>query len=209
MAGFTRAFLREQGLTDEQVSAVMGAHLGVTDALKERIHTLETEVKTEKADSEKLAEVQKQLDDAQKEAARYKTEAEKNAAAQADFDKYKSEQAEKETRAAKTKAYRELLKDLEMSEKGIEKAVKYADFSTIELDEKGKLKDAKSLKKSATEEWSEYLPTVKEEGTDTANPPANNGGKTAKTREEIVNIKDDTERQREIAANPELFGITT
>ena len=48
------------------------------------------------------------------------------------------------TRTAKEKAYRDALKDANLNEKGVEKALKYADWEKIELDDDGKLKDAKS-----------------------------------------------------------------
>ena len=125
----------------------------------------------------------------------------------ADFDKYKSEVAEKETKAAKEAAYRAILKDANLSEKGIEKAVKYADWDKIELGTDGKLKDANDHIKAVREEWAEYVTTTTTTGAKTSTPPANNGGKTGKTKEEIMAIRDPAVRQAEIAKNPEVFGL--
>ena len=125
----------------------------------------------------------------------------------ADFDKYKSEVAEKETKAAKEAAYRAILKDANLSEKGIEKAVKYADWDKIELGTDGKLKDANDHIKAVREEWAEYVTTTTTTGAKTSTPPANNGGKTGKTKEEIMAIRDPAVRQAEIAKNPEAFGL--
>ena len=129
----------------------------------------------------------------------------------ADFDKYKAEVTEKETKAAKEAAYRAILKDANLSEKGIEKAVKYAEWDKIELDEDGKLKAANDHIKAAREEWAEYVTTTTTTGAKTSNPPANNGG--AKLTKAEIYAKDEhgryklstSERQKALAENPELM----
>ena len=128
-------------------------------------------------------------------------------ALKADFDNYKAEVSAKETKAAKEAAYRAILKDANLSEKGIEKAVKYADWNKIELGEDGKLKGANDHIKAVREEWAEYVTTTTTTGARTSTPPANNGGKTGKTKEEIMAIRDPAVRQAEIAKNPEAFGL--
>ena len=102
-------------------------------------------------------------------------------ALKADFDKYKAEVAEKETKAAKEAAYRAILKDANLSEKGIEKAVKYADWDKIELGEDGKLKGANDHIKAVREEWAEYVTTTTTTGAKTSTPPANNHAKNYTT----------------------------
>ena len=104
-------------------------------------------------------------------------------ALKADFDKCKAEVAEKETKAAKEAAYRAILKDANLSEKGIEKAVKYADWDKIELGEDGKLKGANDHIKAVREEWAEYVTTTTTTGAKTSNPPANNHAKNYTTAE--------------------------
>lgn len=94
----------------------------------------------------------------------------------ADFDKYKAEVAEKETKAAKEAAYRAVLKDANLSEKGIEKAIKYAEWDKIELDSDGKVKGANDHIKAVREEWAEYVTTTTTTGAKTSTPPVNNGG---------------------------------
>lgn len=97
-------------------------------------------------------------------------------ALQKSFDDYKAEIAGKETKAAKEKAFRSILKDACLSDRGIEKAVKYANFDDFELDGDGSLKNAKSYIKAAQEEWAEYVVSQKVTGANTANPPSNVGG---------------------------------
>ena len=129
----------------------------------------------------------------------------------ADFDKYKAEVAEKETKAAKEAAYRAILKDANLSEKGIEKAIKYAEWDKIELDENGKLKGAKDHIKAVREEWAEYVTTTTTTGAKTSTPPANTGG--AKLTKAEIYAKDEhgryklstAERQKALAENPELL----
>ena len=123
----------------------------------------------------------------------------------ADFDKYKAEVTEKETKAAKEAAYRAILKDANLSEKGIEKAVKYADWDKIELGADGKLKGANDHIKAARDEWAEYVTTTTTTGAKTSTPPANTGGSKL-TKAEIY-AKDEygryklsaSERQKAIA----------
>ena len=104
-------------------------------------------------------------------------------ALKADFDKYKAEVTEKETKAAKEAAYRAILKDANLSEKGIEKAVKYADWDKIELGEDGKLKGANDHIKAVRDEWAEYVTTTTTTGAKTSTPPANNPAKNYTTAE--------------------------
>lgn len=101
----------------------------------------------------------------------------------ADFDKYKAEVSAKETKAAKEAAYRAILKDANLSEKGIEKAIKYADWDKIELGEDGKLKSANDHIKAVREEWAEYVTTTTTTGAKTSTPPANNHAKNYTTAE--------------------------
>ena len=191
---FTRATIRslakESGveIPKEFEDALVTEHLNARNAYAEE----QVKAELEKQPEEKAENV--------KDSDEYK-------ALKADFDKYKAEVAEKETKAAKEAAYRAILKDANLSEKGVEKAIKYAEWDKIELGEDGKLKDANDHIKAVREEWAEYVTTTTTTGAKTSNPPANNGGKTGKTKEEIMAIRDPAVRQAEIAKNPEAFGL--
>ena len=123
------------------------------------------------------------------------------------FDDYKAEVAAKETKAAKEAAYRAILKDANLSEKGIEKAIKYAEWDKIELEADGKLKGASDHIKAVKEEWAEYVTTTTTTGAKTSNPPANSGG--AKMTKEDIYKKDErgryvmsaSERQKALVEN--------
>ena len=109
-----------------------------------------------------------------------------------EFNNYKSTVQAEKTKTAKEKAYREALKDANLNEKGIEKALKYAEWDKIELDDDGKLKDAKSHVKAVREEWAEYIVKAGTKGAETSNPPGGSGG-TKLTREDIYK-RDDSGR---------------
>ena len=127
------------------------------------------------------------------------------------FDDYKADIAAKEARAAKEAAYRNILKDANLSEKGIEKAIKYAEWDKIELETDGKLKGAIDHIKAVKEEWAEYVTTTTTTGAKTTTPPANSGG--AKLTKEDIYKKDErgryvmstAERQKALAENPDIM----
>lgn len=93
-----------------------------------------------------------------------------------DFDDYKTEIKGKETLEAKKRVLREIAKDAGLSEAGIAKAVKYHDFSSLELDETGAAKEKAAIIKGLKEEWPEYIQKSETRGAKTANPPAGDGG---------------------------------
>ena len=191
---FTRATLRNLAkdsgveLPKELEDALVSEHLTARDAYAEE------QVKAElaKQPTEKAGNV--------KDSEEYKT-------LKKSFDDYKAEVATKETKAAKEAAYRAILKDANLSEKGIEKAIKYAEWDKIELEADGKLKGASDHIKAVKEEWAEYVTTTTTTGAKTSNPPANSGG--AKLTKEDIYKKDErgryvmsaSERQKALVEN--------
>ena len=198
----TRKMLKAMGIEEEKIDQIIEAHSETVDSLK-------ADRDSYKDDAEKLKDVQKELDDLKaKGDDGWK---EKHDRLKDEFDKYKTDVQAKETKAAKEAAYRAILKDANLSEKGIEKAVKYADWDKIELDAEGKLKGANDHIKAAREEWAEYVTTTTTTGAKTSTPPANNGG--AKLTKAEIYAKDEhgryklstAERQKALAENPELL----
>lgn len=206
MAEFDRAALRKifEGAEIEVPKDVLGQicdlHTSSMDGLPETIKELKGKLKV--AEQERDAAKAKVPVDGEETISKAEYDKLKG-----EFDQYKNDVQAKETKAAKEAAYRAILKDANLSEKGIEKAVKYAEWDKIELDEDGKLKGANDHIKAVREEWAEYVTTTTTTGAKTSNPPANNGGKTGKTKEEIMAIRDPAVRQAEIAKNPEAFGL--
>ena len=201
-----REILSAAGVTSENMSEavdkIIDGHLTSVNALREDIAKY-------KADAEKLPTVQKELDDMK--ANSNDDWKEKHDRLKDEFDKYKTDVQAKETKAAKEAAYRAILKDANLSEKGIEKAVKYAEWDKIELGEDGKLKGANDHIKAVREEWAEYVTTTTTTGAKTSTPPVNNGG--AKLTKAEIYAKDEhgryklstAERQKALAENPELL----
>ena len=206
MAEFDRAALRKifEGAEIEVPKDVLGQicdlHTSSMDGLPETIKELKGKLKV--AEQERDAAKAKVPVDGEETISKAEYDKLKG-----EFDKYKTDVQAKETKAAKEAAYRAVLKDANLSEKGIEKAVKYAEWDKIELGEDGKLKNANDHIKAAREEWAEYVTTTTTTGAKTSTPPANNGGKTGKTKEEIMAIRDPAVRQAAIAKNPEAFGL--
>ena len=198
----SRKLLKGMGLTDEQVDTIIEAHTDTVDGLK-------ADVSKYKTDAEKLSDVQKELDELKAKGDDGWKEKYDNL--KGEFDQYKNDVQEKETKAAKEAAYRAILKDANLSEKGVEKAIKYADWDKIELDTDGKLKGANDHIKAVREEWAEYVTTTTTTGAKTSTPPANNGG--AKLTKAEIYAKDEhgryklstAERQKALAENPELM----
>lgn len=199
----TRKFLKAMGIEEDKIEQIIEAHTETTNALKE-------ERDGYKADADKLADVQKELDKAKKAA---KDDGEETVlkseydALKTEYDKYKGEITAEKERNAKETAYRELLKAAGVSEKRISAVVKVTDIDGIELDKDGKIKDADKRTESVKTEWADFIETTTTKGANTANPPANNGKGNGKTKEEIMAIKDGTVRRQEMAANPHLFGL--
>ena len=198
----TRKMLKAMGIEEEKIDQIIEAHSETVDSLK-------ADRDSYKEDAEKLKDVQKELDDLKaKGDDGWK---EKHDRLKEEFDQYKNDVQEKETKAAKEAAYRAILKDANLSEKGIEKAIKYAEWDKIELGEDGKLKDANDHIKAVREEWAEYVTTTTTTGAKTSTPPANTGG--AKLTKAEIYAKDEhgryklstAERQKALAENPELL----
>ena len=170
----TRKMLKAMGIEEEKIDQIIEAHSETVDSLK-------ADRDSYKEDAEKLKDVQKELDDLKaKGDDGWK---EKHDRLKEEFDQYKNDVQEKETKAAKEAAYRAILKDANLSEKGIEKAIKYAEWDKIELGEDGKLKGANDHIKAVREEWSEYVTTTTTTGAKTSTPPANNPAKNYTTAE--------------------------
>lgn len=194
----------------EAVNAIIDGNVTSIEALREEITNLKAELKTAKEEAEKLPGVQKELDDLKKqnEEDAKAREGKDYDALKKEYDDYKAEISARDTKAAKEKAFRDILKDLNVSDKGVALILKYQNFDSIELEDDGKIKGAADLRKSLKEDWGDYIVKTETKGANTDTPPGGNGGsKGYKTKDEIMAIKDDSERHKAIADNAELFGI--
>ena len=197
-----REILSAAGVTSENMSEAVDK---IIDGHVTSVNALREDVAKYKADAEKLPTVQKELDDLKaKGDDGWK---EKHDRLKVEFDQYKNDVQVKETKAAKEAAYRAILKDANLSEKGIEKAIKYAEWDKIELDENGKLKGANDHIKAVREEWAEYVTTTTTTGAKTSKPPANNGNSgVTKADFQKMSYKDRLQIYNE---NPDLYNELT
>lgn len=169
---FSRSFLKSIGLTDEQISAAIEEHTAVTTALKAQRDQFEGDANKYKADAEKLAQVQKELDELK---ARKDYKADYDKAVQ-DLADYKNQVAA-EAEAAKVRAaYKQLLTDEKISDKRHEAILKVTDFSGMKLGEDGKLLDADKLKEAIGKDWAEFRVSTRDRGEDVAHPPRTDNG---------------------------------
>ena len=192
---FTRATIRnlakESGveLPKELEDALVSEHLTARNAYAEE----QVKAELEKQPAEKAVNV--------KDSEEYKT-------LKQSFDDYKAEIANKQAKEAKEKAVRAFYESKGITGKNLEIAMRgsRAEIDGIELDG-DKIKDNSALDALVKGDFSGLVATTTTKGANTANPPANNGGKTGKTKEEIMAIRDPAVRQAEIAKNPEAFGL--
>ncbi len=164
---FTRKFLKSMGIDEEKIDAIIDEHTSVVEPLK-----------AYKADADKLAEVQKRLEKAEEdlEAAKKDSWKDKYDTVKKEFDEYKEEQGRKETRAAKERACRALLKEAGIAEKYLDKVLKVYGVDEVELDEKGKIKDADERAAAVKSEFDSFIQMTQTRGAETSKPPANTGG---------------------------------
>lgn len=200
MASFARKWLEgilenEELTAKEKAQQIMDGHISVTDGLKE-------ERDSYKAEAERAADLQKQLDDHLATGEDFKKKYDEEHKAFEDFKKHTTEEAN----AAKVRtAYRELLAGEGISEKRLDSILKVTDLSKLKLDKDGNLEGVDELKKAINDEWGEFKTTVKEKGAVVEKPLQT--GRATKTKEEIMAIQDTAERQKAIAENHDLFGF--
>ena len=163
-ASFGRKWLasviRNEDLSaEEKEQQIMDGHIAVTDAIKDDRDKY-------KAEADKAAELQKQLDD--KGGEDWKQKYEQEHQAYEDFKKQTAQNAE----TAKVKAaYRKLLADEGIGEKRLDAILKVTDLTGMKLDEDGNLKDADALKTAIKSDWGEFIPKKEERGAKIENPP--------------------------------------
>lgn len=194
----TRKLLKGMGLTDEQVDTIIEAHTETVDGLKETISRY-------KADAEKLPDVEKTLEDL-----KAKSDdgfEEKYKKVKKEFDDYRSEITAKETKAAKLKASRAYYESKNITGENLELAIKASEkeIDALELDG-DQIKDTSALDGLISGTFARLVSTKSVQGMQMPHPPTNTGGKTI-TKDDIMSIKDASERQKAIAENHEMFGF--
>lgn len=187
----SRKFLTALSIEEDKIDEIIKAHSETVEALKEERDSFKEKAeKFDKAQSD-LEAANKKIEDLSKDDA-YKIKYE---ALKEDFDEYKKNVETEKSNNSKMAAYKALLKEIGISEKRVDSVAKLAELDKIKLDNDGKIEGIEDLKKSLSEEWSDFIVKDGKEGAGTSTPPENGGGK-AKTKEEIMKIKDTQERQK-------------
>ena len=195
----TRKLLKGMGLTDEQVDTIIEAHTDTVDGLKSDINKY-------KADADKLPNVQKELDDLKaKGDDGWKDKHDK---VKKDFEDYKNGVDAEKSKAAKEKAARAYFEGKNIIGKSLEIAMRAsaAEIAGLELDGE-KIKDTAVLDGLVAGDLAALVGSTVVRGNNPATPPANNGSGSAKTKEEIMAIRDGAARRKAMAENPQLFGL--
>ena len=164
----TRKFLEALGIEQAKIDEIISAHTEVTDSLKADRDSYKE--KAEKYDETKteLDKAKSELDKVSKD--EYKTKYE---SLEAEFNKYKTDIAEKEVKGKKEEAYKKMLKEIGVNEKSIDAILKVKDLNTIELDDKGNIVDADTLKESEKKDWEGFIIKSEVGGQDPSTPPDN------------------------------------
>lgn len=187
----TRKFLATLGIEADKIDEIIGAHSETVEALKEEREKF-------RIDAEKYTKTKEELDKANEKLKDYGKEDSfkvKYDALKEDFDNYKKEIQTEKSNTDKRSAYKALLKEIGIADKRIDAVAKLVDLEKIKLDKDGKIEGVEDLKKSLSEEWADFIVKSGTQGAATATPPSGEGS-AVKTKEEIMKIKDTTERQK-------------
>lgn len=193
----TRKMLKAMGIEEEKIEQIIEAHAETVDGLK-------SDVQKYREAAEKLPGVEKELETLKTSGGDWKDKYEKEHTA---FESYKADVSAKEAGAAKEAAYRALLAEAGVDPKRIDTVIRAekAGFADLKIGADGKFEKSDELVKGIKTNWADFIQVTTTTGVPTATPPANTGGNKPTTKEEIMKIKDSSERQAAIAANIELF----
>lgn len=186
----TRKFLTALGIDADKIDEIINAHSETVDGLKSEINGL----KEKAGDYETLKTELDKANEKLKEYGKEDTYKVKYDALKEDFDNFKKGIETEKTNNAKSLAYKNLLKEIGIADKRIDAVAKLAELDKIKLDKDGKIDGVDDLKKALSEEWADFIVKDGKQGAETQTPPGSNGG--VKTKKEIMEIKNTTERQQ-------------
>ena len=169
-----RKDLVARDMSNEDIDFIISGHMETVNALQEQITILDGKAKLAEKLQKDLDDARKELDEAQKDD--YKTKYE---SLLEEHEAFKKEVENAKVRSAKIEAFKEIVSEIGITgEEKVAKVIKDADIDSMELDENGKLKDAKNIAKKTASEWAFIIPEKVKVGAEVSTPPSNNGGNT-------------------------------
>lgn len=189
----TRRFLKALNISDEVIDEIITAHTDVTDDLKTQLKTAQGAQKQLETITAERDELQKKLNDT--------TQSDRIS----ELEKQLSEYQTRETNAQKRTALTALLESAGIDKRGFARVLAATDLDGIELDGEN-IKDPEKLTEKLKTEWADLLVTDTTSTAKPATPHVNEA--SGITKEQIMNIKDKSERRMAIAQNLGLFNQT-
>ena len=166
---FSRDWLSALGLEKEKIDAIIQEHTSVTDALKAQRDKAKEDLATLQKEADKVAGLQKELDDLKKEDYKSKFEQEHQA-----FEDYKSNISKQEEAKKVEAAFRKLLADEQIKADRHDFIVSHTNLTTVTLDKDGNLSNAEDLKKEINDKvngWGAFKVTTKDKKQTVDTPP--------------------------------------
>lgn len=192
----TNALLKSMGIEGDQRDQIMAAHQETLQSIKdERDQLRDTAAKVPALERE-VADLKaaQPTEDWEKKYNSLKD----------DFDSYRAKVAADEADKEKSDLYRKLLLEQGVDPKRVDAIMRVTDLGEVSVKD-GQLDGSEALAESIKSEWGDFVVKEITKGASVDDPPG--GGGAGKTRDEILAIKDTSERQQAIAENPELFGL--
>lgn len=192
----TNALLKSMGIDGDQRDQIMAEHQStLADIKAERDGLRDT--------AARVPELERQVQDLEQRIPTEDWQAKYDAEHEA-FEAYKVQVEQERSDMQKADLYRAMLLEQGVDPKRVDSVMRVTDLSGVMVKD-GQLDGAEELAAKVTDEWSDFIVKEVTRGAKVDDPPG--GGGTGKTRDEILAIKDTSERQQAIAENPELFGL--
>ena len=189
----TRKYLSALGIEADKIDEIIAAHSETVESLKEqrdgykadaeklvavtneRDSLKEEMQKAATASDEKYGALKAELDKAKSDYEALQNEYNKsksdNESLKNEFENFKADISAKETRAKVENAYKDMLREVGISEKRINSIVRVTDFDNIKLNEEGGFEDTDALKESIKKDWSDFIVTESQKGAEVPTPP--------------------------------------
>jgi chromosome segregation ATPase len=177
--------LKAMGIEGDAIDQIIEAHTETVDALKEQRDGYKADAEKVAGLNDELEKAREQLKAAQDNGATASKSSEEQAkeleklrkakdALEAEFNAYKESAEAEQSKRAKTDAYRNLIEKAGIAPKYAGAVLRVADLGAVELSEDGTVKDADKLVEKLKGDYPEFVAKKESVGAKTENPPAAN-----------------------------------